>query len=550
LKTSYGRVIFAAFAAIWLVSSVGLAQHELFLSPPLVELSLSPGERREFNVLIGNEDKTNALNLLVFLSDFIELEDGGYKVVDKGTSRYSCADWMTITDSLITLPPGGSKEVKVQIKVPRDAVGGRYGAVVFEIVPAGLVGPEKPFIQRRYHFRMPSFVEVTVKRGRGLVKKVSLTDLKVTSSSADPEIAAQVGKDNLIVTGRVKNEGNIHVNGKGRLIIRNKEGRKVREYPLGGGEGTVLPEAICDFVSVIQKPKPGDYVAQVILNYGAPSPVIANTAFTVSKFGASAKGKLKTSSTIALELDPERVEQIIHPGAFRVISFLLSNNEDTAITVNTRLQPMQFDPEGEIVILENTETKWSCQDWIKLEPGEFKLKPHERKQVRATLTVPPLAEGGRYTCLVFESHKEGEKQALSTSFQIPVLLTIPKQTDFKGEIVKSELKFSQQNPPSLVTYFKNLGNIHFKPRGKVIVKSYIEIAASQEKGVVIAGSSKYEKIGEFAFKEAKEFVLPEGISKLETTFPSMLHAGKYVAEIDVEYGGKTLVQAQKAFVIK
>jgi len=29
-----------------------------------------------------------------------------------------------------------------------------------------------------------------------------------------------------------------------------------------------------------------------------------------------------------------------------------------------------------------------------------------------------------------------------------------------------------------------------------------------------------------------------------------LHAGKYVAEIDVEYGGKTLVQAQKAFVIK
>ena len=211
---------------------------------------------------------------------------------------------------------------------------------------------------------------------------------------------------------------------------------------------------------------------------------------------------------------------------------------------------MQLDAEGEIVILENTETKWSCQDWIKLEPGEFKLKPHERKQVRATLTVPPLAEGGKYTCLVFESHKEGEKQALSTSFQIPVLLTIPKQTDFKGEIVKSELKFSQQNPPSLVTYFKNLGNIHFKPRGKVIVKSYIEIAASQEKGVVIAGSSKYEKIGEFAFKEAKEFVLPEGISKLETTFPSMLHAGKYVAEIDVEYGGKTLVQAQKAFVIK
>ena len=543
------RIFFVVCLDLLILFSSGISQHTLFLSPQLVELSLSPGERTEFNLLLGNEDESNPVNLLVFLSDFIELEDGGYKVIDKGTSRYSCADWMTVSDSLITLAPKNSKEIKVQIKVPRDVVGGRYGAVVFEIVPEP-VGPEKPFIQRRYHFRMPAFVEVTVKKGRGLVKKVSLTDLKVTPSSADPQIASRVGKDNLIVKGRVKNEGNIHINGKGRLIIRNKDGRKVREYPLGAGAGTVLPDATCDFVSVIQQPRPGDYVAQVILNYGAPSPVIANIPFTVSKYGTALKGNLKTSIPIALELQPERVEQVVPPGAFRVMSFLLINNEDKSLVVNTKLHPMQFDPEGEIVLLENTEAKWSCQDWLKIEPIQFTLKPYERKPVRATITVPSLESGGRYTCVVFEAHKQGEKEALSTSFQIPVLLSIPKEKDFKGEIVKSEINFSKGSPPSLIAYFKNLGNIHFKPRGKVVIKNFVEIPPSEKQGVAYAGKSEYEKVGEFIFQEIKEFVLPDGVRKMETIFPSVFPPGKYLAEIDMEYGGNVLAKAQKAFIIK
>src|SRR3990172_4862714 len=498
------RIFFVVCLDLLILFSSGISQHTLFLSPQLVELSLSPGERTEFNLLLGNEDESNPVNLLVFLSDFIELEDGGYKVIDKGTSRYSCADWMTVSDSLITLAPKNSKEIKVQIKVPRDVVGGRYGAVVFEIVPEP-VGPEKPFIQRRYHFRMPAFVEVTVKKGRGLVKKVSLTDLKVTPSSADPQIASRVGKDNLIVKGRVKNEGNIHINGKGRLIIRNKDGRKVREYPLGAGAGTVLPDATCDFVSVIQQPRPGDYVAQVILNYGAPSPVIANIPFTVSKYGTALKGNLKASIPIALELQPERIEQVVPPGAFRVMSFLLINNEDKSLVVNTKLHPMQFDPEGEIVLLENTEAKWSCQDWLKIEPIQFTLKPYERKPVRATITVPSL---------------------------------------------KSEINFSKGSPPSLIAYFKNLGNIHFKPRGKVVIKNFVEIPPSEKQGVAYAGKSEYEKVGEFIFQEIKEFVLPDGVRKMETIFPSVFPPGKYLAEIDMEYGGNVLAKAQKAFIIK
>jgi hypothetical protein len=523
------------------------AQFDISLSPMLVQIDLVPGARKLFSLYLNNENTQKTVNLIAYTMNIEESQQGAYKVLEEGESEFSCTDWMIIQDSSFVLKPGESKEVKVQIMAPPNAFGGRYGAVVFEVVPeAGPTGEKLGSVQ--YHFRMPAFVEVSVKRFGGLIRKASVSDFKVERVSK-PAMLKQLGGPGLSFTASVKNEGNIHLDGKGTLIIKDQSGRTKRRVPLGGGRGVVIPGATVNFQSFLKEPPTGEYVARAIINFGGLSPSIAEVPFVVSRTKSAASGSFKASSALAMDVKPENLEIKIPGKGFRAATFSFRNNERDTIFVKTRIAELGYGLEGDLLTLDSSETGRSCKDWISVEPVEFNVPPEKSTQVRFTLQAPAQGEGGYYACLVFDALlKDIKEDIISTPFEIPVITNIPPNQKLDAEIFNVEISAAAGKPALLTAYFRNSGNIHVKPKGKVSFNILREVKTTGD--LTYIGKSGYEKVADFAFEEIDQYILPGEIRKMMAAYPGALEKGKYTAEIDINYGGAEPAKFAKEFQVK
>lgn len=538
----------AIFLAISFCFTCANAQFSLSLSPLLVELELTPGAKKNFSLFVSNDDPANDINLIVYIRDMVETRKGAYRLADDTVkSEFSCADWMKIEDTSFTLKPSETKEIKVQIAAPRSVFGGRYGTVVFEIVPEE-PPPGKTLGGMRYHFKMPAFVEVTIKRFGGLRRKAGISEFKVEPVSI-ASLEKELGEKPLGFIASVKNEGNIHLVGKGTLIIKDEKGRTKRRVPLGGGRGSVIPGATVDFKSLLRRPPPGEYVARAVVNFGGLSPVVAEIPFTVTRTKTSSLGSFKASSYIALDIKPEQLETKIPTRGFRAATFSLRNAERDTVEVKAYIMNVGYDLEGRVVLLDSSETHRSCRDWIAFEPEDFTIAPGKGETVKLTIQVPTQGAGGYYACLVFDALlKNSKEDAISTPFLVPLILSVPPDLDKKGEIVDLQIEASAGKPALIAAYFKNTGNIHLKLKGKVSLKLLKEFETTGD--IKYIGKPEYEKVDELPFEEVEQYVLPDGIRMMEAGYPGALQAGKYLAEVTVDYEGSSPAKFEKEFTVK
>ncbi|NIN00766.1 MAG: hypothetical protein GTO24_22600 [candidate division Zixibacteria bacterium] len=352
----------------------------------------------------------------------------------------------------------------------------------------------------------------------------------------------------MIFQATAKNEGNMHVKAKGTLFIRTKEGRTKRRVPLGAGRGIVLPGASLNFRSIVKKPPPGDYVAQAMIRYGRPSPALAEAAFSV---GARIKGSesFAASSFLALEVQPEEVVQQVPAGAFRYVNLRFRSQEVESVYVSSKVMDLEYDEEGNLAVVEPAPDHRSCGDWLEVNPTSFALRPGQTKNVAVKVSVPRELAGGYYSCLVFEATTKGvQTSPLAAPFQIPILLNLPIGAELNVEISEINVSASPNNPAEVEVLFKNTGNTHVKPKGKLVLKVWPQAALPA--GVEYAGDEEYQPVGEVPFASIEEFVLPGEIRRVGISYPERLPPGKYLAEIVINYGGHSPAESQKEFRIK
>lgn len=540
-------VVFSVvFFTLLVLCSKAPAQFELSLSPLLVELELVPGAKKSFSMTLHNASKTDPVTIKAYPGDMIQEQMGTYAILEDGKSEFSCADWMELNETFFTIAPGNSRMITAEVKAPRDVFGGRYAAVIFEIVPKE-AADEKRLASVQYHFKMPTFVEVTIRRFGGVVKKLEIVDFKAKPVT-NPRLIQKVGKNTMSFIATVKNEGNMHVKASGSLLIRTKEGRLKRQVPLGTGRGIVLPGATLDFRSIVQKPTPGEYVAQAMIRYGSPSPAVAEAPFTVGTFSL-ASDTFQTASFLALQVKPEEIMQDIPAGGFRYVNLRFRSQEPESISVRAKIMAIEYDEEGNLMVVESTPGERSCIEWLNLKPLTFDLRPGGTKNVKLTISGPKGYSGGYYACLVFDASIKGAKEtSLATLFQIPILLNLPKGVELNGEISGINISASRNSPATIQVLFKNTGNTHVKPSGKLVLKVRPKLVIPE--GIEYVGERKYELVGESRFERIDEFVLPGGVRRMETSFQEKLSPGKYLAELIIDYGGNSVAKSEKEFRIK
>jgi hypothetical protein len=228
-----------AVAVLWGLGLLAGAQG-LVLEDDLVQLfELSPGQEAVASLTLRNTG-TAPLAVAVEAADYQE----GRGFLPLGEVSYSLGADLVLEASRVTLPPGGTAQVRFRLRAPAQLEGTRYAYL--------LLTPEAP--ERREEGN------VTLR----LVQRYAV--LVAVSHGGRPEVRfaeAKVAEGRLYVLG--ENRGNRLYRPLVRVQVLGKEG-VVREANLG--QYTFLPGDAKRLVLDLPPLAPGEYAALFLLDDG------------------------------------------------------------------------------------------------------------------------------------------------------------------------------------------------------------------------------------------------------------------------------------------
>jgi hypothetical protein len=102
------------------------------VSPVLMSFNADPGEIQKKQINLINHS-SQPQKYLLKISDYVLDKDGNKKMVPLGTSKRSCADWMTINPSFIELNPNQSATFDVLMTVPKDGFSAKWCMIHVEV---------------------------------------------------------------------------------------------------------------------------------------------------------------------------------------------------------------------------------------------------------------------------------------------------------------------------------------------------------------------------------------------------------------------------------
>ena len=233
----------------------------LEVSAPIYEPTIKPGTA-DPNIIkiknIGSQTTTYYPEVV----DFKPLDETGapsFLKVGEDSGTYSLAKWVTFTKEAITLAPNESTALTFTITVPANAEpGGHYGGILFSTQPVSVQGTGVALASK-----VGSLILVRV---AGAAKEIlTIKEFSTPKSSYD--------NANVNFTLRVENSGNVHLQPKGVVVIKNILGGQIAALDVNQIGSNVLPSSIRDFELNWKDPgfKIGYYTATLTLSYGNPS---------------------------------------------------------------------------------------------------------------------------------------------------------------------------------------------------------------------------------------------------------------------------------------
>ncbi len=527
------------------------AQFDLLLSPQIVSLELTPGSRSLVNFELTNQNKEKPLRIRMSTRDMYQSSRGDYKLSDT-TMSYSCVSWITLLDTLADIPPGEMRQVAAKVEVPYRAIGGAYGAVVFEVLQEDRkASPDVMEAMFEYQFQVPSWFEIIVKGRPGTQRRMLTGDIEITPTAQDSALAKQFGDRGMLVSVDVENTGNVHVVTAGRMVIRDENHRLIQDTRLGGGRGLILPGTKASIQTITGLPAPGKYTIKAFVQYGGRSPAVSQSTFEITKQHSSRVGATGAARSLFVEYRPEVFDKSIPAGGTRIFGINVMNREDKPINVDVSMGQVFFGMRGQMWVSEEVpDTGRSCIPWLKIDPLRFTLDPSRAQNLRASLTIPTDAKGGYYGCIILnaKSAQDSGATTLPSQLNFPIFLTVPPGLEKSGEVTK--IGVDQQPGSSVVlnTEFRNTGNIHVRLSGNAEIQFWR--APGKLDSVEVVTEGRFENLAKVKFEADTAYVLPGQARILSSQVLAGFVPGRYRAMVEVFYGEKKPATLEREFVIK
>jgi hypothetical protein len=243
---------------------------------------------------------------------------------------------------------------------------------------------------------------------------------------------------------------------------------------------------------------------------------------------------------VSLGVYPPIVDLSIPPGKDHAIDLTVYNQGDRVMSVTAYVSALEVSVDGDPIPLDTRKGKWSCADWITLDKQTFDLAPGEDQSVCATLRVPRGTSGGRYAAILFEGSPASGAQgainvALGARVGTIVMESVPHTLTRQGEVESVEASRTGPDSVRFAVRFRNIGNIHLKTRGSVVIRN--------DSGRVV---------DRVPLDVGTGTVLPDGVRKFTGAWhnPRRMVKGDYTGEVRVDSEGMRRASEVVAFSVK
>jgi len=269
-KYSYLFILFILFS-ICTICTNSFA-FSIRINEPKISLSVPAGGAKSATISVDNLTD-EMISVRAYADDwhYAKQGDGTKEFFPRGTTDFSCSNWITTYPAEFELPPYGHKEVQFTIRVPQDAKGGYYSVIFFE---SGLGTAQTPEgVSVAVAGRLGSLIYLGVE---GTVNKLAAVE-SLTISRKDKNSPAQI---NFIFV----NTGNIDITAKGTYNIIDDKGMVYARgqvpdiYTTQGNEVNVNANFSSDLPS-------GNYDFILTLDLGADSSITEERRIQVKDSG-------------------------------------------------------------------------------------------------------------------------------------------------------------------------------------------------------------------------------------------------------------------------
>lgn len=244
------------------------------VSSPLYEYTIAAGKVQQDIIKIknvGGSEQTYYPEVLDFKSDN---KSGTPIFLKKGESSgtYSLSSWISVSKEPIILKPNESAALNFNITVPANAEpGGHYAGILFSTEPPDPTGTNQIGLASK----VGSLILVRV--GGAAKEAANITNFTTNKNNYE-------NAQNIEFSTTVANTGNVHVQPKGVISVKNVVGGQVAAIDVNQLSANVLPGSSRIFDSSWKDPgfKLGYYTATVTLNYGNPAQTVTSqTSFWI-----------------------------------------------------------------------------------------------------------------------------------------------------------------------------------------------------------------------------------------------------------------------------
>jgi archaellin len=247
----------------------------LQISPTRTELSVSPGEIKEFSVVVKNVTPGD-ITAKAFLNDFeADNVTGEPKIIvdDRKNNPGSLKSYLKGLQDF-DLKSGESKEVKLSIDASADMpAGGYYGAVRFAAVPKGSQQSEA---DRQVALTASVASLVLVEVSGNITEQAQVNSVKIYRNKKASSFFMSAPNN---IGVEIRNSGNTFSKPFGRVTVNKAGGKEIFAYELNNKDprGNVLPNSSRTFIDELKNVKtPGRYTVTANVSHGNGGEVITS----------------------------------------------------------------------------------------------------------------------------------------------------------------------------------------------------------------------------------------------------------------------------------
>jgi P pilus assembly chaperone PapD len=242
------------------------------------------------------------------------------------------------------------------------------------------------------------------------------------------------------------------------------------------------------------------------------------------------------SAEVSISVSPIRVEHLVKQGEKGTDTISVTNDGTAPTRLKVSIEDWALTRDGNPMFMKVGSNPYSCAEWIRINPVDFRVDPGQTREVRYTVTVPEgIEDGGYRVAILFETVPDvtpGEKAKrvylkgrIATILYEVVGKPLP-QGHSNG--LKAELK---KEGADFILALQNTGKVHYRTKGSVTVKD-----------------SDGKKAFEVDIPDVP--VLPESERDIKVTYDKPIPKGKYTAIAVVDIGKKELVGAETTFDVE